>query len=262
MGLKTIWTSALFCGAVAGTTPLGAQSVDDHVAMGVAANEAHDPGTAIQHFDAALAQDSSSSEANWRGALTLLDLAQLLPDSLQDLERNSLYSLAERYAARSVRSEPAGADGHFALAAAAGRVSLTLGQEARIRRAGIIRREALRAIELDSEHDGAYHIMGRWHAEIMRLSGIGRFFARNFLGAGVFKQASWEKAIANMEKAVELDSGRIYHRLELARIYADRKRWADAEAQLHVLETLPLREVTDSIYKREGSELRRKLAKR
>jgi hypothetical protein len=104
--------------------------------------------------------------------------------------------------------------------------------------------------------------MGRWHAEIMRLSGIGRFFARNFLGAGVFKQASWEKAIANMEKAVELDSGRIYHRLELARIYADRKRWADAEAQLHVLETLPLREVTDSIYKRQGSELRRKLAKR
>lgn len=258
--LEAIWKTVLLF--VAAATPLSAQSVADHVAMGVAANEAHDPATAIQHFEVALEQDSSSYEANWRAALTLLDLGELLPDSLRRAHQDSLYSLAQRHATRAVASDSTGADGHFALAAAVGRGSLTLGQDARIRQARVIRREALRAIELNPEHDGAYHVMGRWNAEIMRISGISRFFARNFLGAGVFKQASWKKAISNMEKAVELDSGRIYHRLELARIYADRKRGADAEAQLHMVESLPAREVMDSIYKRQGAELRRKLAKR
>lgn len=259
---RIFWKTAVLCAAAGSVTPLGAQGVADHVAMGVAANDAHDPATAIQHFDAALAQDSTNYAANWRAALTLLDLGELLPDSLPPARRDSLYSLAERYAGRAVAADSMGADGHFALAAAVGRVSLTLGQDARIRRAGIIRREALRAIELNPRHDGAYHIMGRWNAEIMRISGISRFFARNFLGAGVFKQASWKKAIANMEKAVQLDSSRVYHRLELARIYADRKRAADAEAQLQAVDSLPAREVMDSIYKRQGAQLHRKLAKR
>jgi hypothetical protein len=65
-----------------------------------------------------------------------------------------------------------------------------------------------------------------------------------------------------MEKAVQLDSGRIYHHLELAQIYADRKRVADAETQLHLVESLPAREVMDSVYKREAAALRRRLAKR
>lgn len=258
--LKSIWKIAMLCGAGA-AAPVWAQGPADHVAMGVAANEARDPGTALEHFQAALNQDSTSYEANWRAAMILLDRGEQTADSAKGGARDSLYALAERYARRAVSSNPRGADGHFALAAAVGRVSLTLGQEPRIRRAGIIRNEALRAIQLNPRHDGAYHIMGRWHAEIMRLSGIGRFFASNFLGARVFKQASWKQAIANMEKAVALDPGRIYHRLELARIYADRKRGADAESQLHAVESLPLREAMDSVYKRRGAELRRRLAK-
>jgi tetratricopeptide (TPR) repeat protein len=250
------------CGWSAGSiTPVHAQQAADHVAMGIAASEAHDPRTALQHFQVALDQDSSSYDANWRGALTLLDLSDQIPGAPKSKERDSLYSMAERYAARAVAANPQGADGHFALAAAVGRASLALPTEERIRRAGVIRNEALRAIELNPRHDGAYHIMGLWNAEIMRLSGISRFFARNFLGAAVFKKASWNNAITNMQKAVQLDPGRIYHHLELARIYADRKRQADAETQLHAVESLPAREIMDSMYKREGAELRRRLAK-
>jgi tetratricopeptide (TPR) repeat protein len=260
--LDRVWKIVLLCGwSAAGATALHAQGVADHVAMGMAANEAHDLRMALQHFQAALDQDSSSYDANWRGALILLDLSEQIPDSSQGTERDSLYSLAERYATRAVAANPQGADGHFALAAAMGRASLALGTEERIRRAGIIRKEALRTIELNPRHDGAYHILGRWNAEIMRLSGISRFFARNFLSAGVFKEASWKQAIANMQKAVELDPGRIYHHLELARIYSDRKRLTDAEIQLRAVDSLPAREVMDSMYKRQGAELRRHLAK-
>jgi tetratricopeptide (TPR) repeat protein len=241
--------------------PLAAQEPADHVALGVAANDAHDLQTALLHFQAALAQDFTNYQANWRAALVLVTQDELAQKS-SNSERDSLYALAVDYARRAVASDPAGADGHFALAAAVGRESLTLGQQERIREAAVIRSEALRTLALNPRHDGAYHILGRWNAEIMRLSGVSRFVARNFLGARVFKQASWAKAVYNMEKAVELDPGRIYHRLELAQIYTDRKRYADAERQLALVDSLPLREVMDSVYKRKGATLRRRIAKR
>ena len=156
----------------------------------------------------------------------------MIPDSVKSARRDSLYAGAETLARRAVTADSSRAEGHFALAAAIGRASLTMGKKDRIRRAAVIRDEALKRIAIDPRYDGAYHILGRWNAEIMRLSGLSRFFAKSFLGAGVFGKASWDAAISNMEKAVELDPGRIYHRLELAEIYIDRKRYADATREL------------------------------
>jgi hypothetical protein len=151
-------------------------------------------------------------------------------------------------------------EGHFALAAAVGRASLTMGKRDRIRRARVIRDEARRAIEIDPDYDGAYHVLGRWHAEIMGLSGFSRFFAKSFLGAGIFREASWDSATTNLEKAVELDPGRIYHRLALAEIYVDRKRYDAARTQLTEVESLPLRELRDSHYKQDAAALAEKIA--
>ena len=84
----------LTVGASAGAvTALHAQDEVDHVAMGTAANEAHDLKTALRHFQAALDQDSSSYDANWGGALSLVDLVEQIPDSSKNTGRDSLYSL-------------------------------------------------------------------------------------------------------------------------------------------------------------------------
>ena len=235
--------------------PLLAQQAVDHVGLGEAAVQAHDLRTGLAHFEAALAVDSTNYEANWRAAITLLDLGDQIPDSVRSPERDSLYARAESLARRAVAKDSAGADGHFALAAAVGKAALHMGKKERIRRASIIRDEALRTLALNPRHDGAYHILGRWNAEIMRLSGFSRFFAKSFLGAGIFKQASWNEAIADMQKAVELDPGRIYHRLELAEIYVDRKRYADARQQLEELAAVPDREIMDSVYRRQAADL-------
>jgi tetratricopeptide (TPR) repeat protein len=242
--------------------PAAAQDVGAHVAMGTAAVQAHDLRTGLAHFQAALALDSTSYEANWRAALVYLDLGEQIPDSVKSAERDSLYAQAELYARRAVAADSTGADGHFALAAAIGRASLTMGKKDRIRRAVVIRDEAERAIQLNPRHDGAYHILGRWNAEIMRLSGFSRFFAKSFLGAAIFKEASWDGAISNMEKAVALDPGRLYHRLELAEIFVDRKRYAEARGQLEQLAALPDREIMDSVYRREAAALSQRIAKK
>jgi regulator of microtubule dynamics protein 3 len=242
--------------------PVLAQGVKDHVALGTAAFQVHDLGTSLAHYEAALAIDSTAYEANWRASIVLLDQGEQVPDSVRSPERDSLYARAERLARRAVAADSLGADGHFALAAAVGRASLTMGKKERIRRARVIRDEAERTIAIDPRHDGAYHILGRWNAEIMRLSGLSRFFAKTMLGAGIFSQASWDGAISNMERAVALDSGRLYHRLELAEIYVDRKRYDDAREQLTEVAALPDREIMDSLYRREAAALEQRIAKK
>jgi tetratricopeptide (TPR) repeat protein len=234
--------------------------VRDHVALGNRALQVHDLPTALAHYQAALALDSTAYEANWRAAVVRLDQGEQIPDSIKSPKRDSLYAEAERLARRAVAADSLGADGHFVLAAAVGRASLGLGKKERIRRARVIRDEAERTLALNPRHDGAYHILGRWNAEIMRLSGLSRFFARSLLGAGVFKQASWEGAVSNMEQAVTLDPGRLYHRLDLARIYLDRKRYADARAQLDTIAGLPDREIMDSTYRLEAEALAARIA--
>jgi tetratricopeptide (TPR) repeat protein len=241
---------------------LHAQEATDHVRLGIVATEARDLRTALQHFEAALTQDSLNYEANWRAALTLGLMGDPFPMSEKSAKRDSLYARAERYAQRAVAADPSGADGHFALAASLGRAALMVGPEEKVHRATLIRNEALRALAIDPRHDGAYHILGRWNAEIMRLPGVGRFLAKHFLGAGVFDQASWPRAISYLEKAVELAPGRIYHHLALADIYADTRRLGEAEAQLRLVDSLPVREAMDTNYRQQAASLRKRMVTR
>jgi tetratricopeptide (TPR) repeat protein len=242
--------------------PVHAQLRPEHLSLGIAATKARDLPGALRHFEAALAQDSSSYEANWRAALTLGLMGDPFPMKVRSPLRDSLYARAERYARRAVRANPAGAEGHVALAASLGRAAILVGAEEKVRRAGLIREEALRALAINPRQDEAHHILGRWTAEVMRLPGISRFFAQHVLGARVFNQASWQQAIHYMEQAVRLAPGRIAHRVALADIYADAKQRRRAEDQLRVVDALPLREAMDTNYKQQAASLRERLVGR
>jgi tetratricopeptide (TPR) repeat protein len=240
--------------------PAAAQSAPSLVASGTAAADARDPALALRDFQAAMAIDSTSYEANWRASIAAVDIGKQTPDSIPNPARDSLYRLAERYAARAVAANPDGADGYFALANAIGRTSLTLGKKERVRRAAEIRNAALKAIELNPRQDGAFHVMGRWNAEIMRLSSIQRFFAKNFLGGAVFSQASWDNGVSYMKQAIAIRPDFIYHHYDLALIYIDTKQWAPARQQLETIPTLPLIDVMDPVWKNEAAGLLRSIA--
>lgn len=240
--------------------PAAAQTVPDLVAAGVTAMDARNPVAALADYQRAMALDSTSYEANWRGSIAAVDIGKQTPDSILDPTRDSLYRLAERYASRAVAANPEGADGWFALANAIGRTSLTLGKKERVQRAAEIREAALRAIELNPRQDGAFHVMGRWNAEIMRLSGLQRFFAKNFLGGAVFSEASWDNAVAYMKRAIQLRPEFIYHHYDLALIYIDTKQWSLAREQLQAIPPLPLIDVMDPVWKNEAASLLQSLA--
>src|SRR5205807_639579 len=111
-----------------------------------------------------------------RGAVLLLLLCLVRPARAQThptvaehlVLGDSLYTAARAYGEAAVRVNPAGADGHFTVGQALGRLSRTKGGKERVRFAKIIYDEGMKAIELDSTHDGAYHLVGAWHAEVKR----------------------------------------------------------------------------------------------
>lgn len=246
--------------AIGAPTPGAAQVTP--LAAGRAAMAAMDLPAARRNLEAAVARDPSGYEANWRLALVLLDLGKQVRDDAGRPARDSLYAMSERYARRAVAANDRGADGHFALANALGRAALTRGAKERVRIAAEIREEAERAIALDPHHHGALHVLGRWHAEIRRLSGTERFLARTFLGGGALGKASWEAAELNLRAAVRYGPDVIYHRLDLAEVQAEREEWSAARAQLDTLAGLPIRDPMDTLYQARGRALAVKIARK
>jgi tetratricopeptide (TPR) repeat protein len=241
------------------TVQPGAESVASQIARGDSAHTAMSPAFALAHYKAALAIDSMSYEALWKASRDAVDLGEFNPDEAQ---RKEYFAEGATYARRAVAAKPDDPEGHFVLARALGRVALTLGVKQQVNYAKDIRQQALQALKYDSLHPGALHVMGRWNAEIMRLSGFSRFFAKNFLGGDVFSQASWDRAVEYMEKSVKVDPDRLVHHLDLAEIYRDRNADGDrarAREQFElVINGKPL-DYNDKFYKQQAEAEVKKL---
>lgn len=252
--------------------PLAAQSVADHIALGDSARAALQSDQALQHYETAVTAIQREvgtqleeiagvrplnplyGEAYWKAARQIADVAkQLMGDSLKQ-RRDSLYSLGRTWAEASIRADSTMADAHFALALVLGRLSRTRGGKERVRFAKIIYDEASRAIQIDPRHDGAYHILGIWNAEVKRLSGLTRFFAKALFGAGFMDRATWDSAVAQMEHAVALAPQHVYHRLELAGVYLDVGQPEKATEQLQAIAGLPVGDPMDPYYKRVAAD--------
>lgn len=238
MRLLVIAASILASGSLPG------QTAAEHIVMGDRDHAAMNAAGALAHYQAAIEVDASSAEALWRASREAIDLGEF-----DDVRRDSLYQLGEQYARRAIQADPNSSIAHFALAKALGRRALALGARDRVKFAGEVRREALEALRLDSTNAGALHIMGRWHANIMRLSGVSRFIARNLLGGKVLSEANWKDAAAYLERAAALDPDRVVHQLELGSVYADSGDRTKARAAYEAAMRIAPAEYNDSRYR-------------
>jgi tetratricopeptide (TPR) repeat protein len=242
-----VWAIFLF-----GTSSLTAQSPEPSatvlLARGDSLLDALDPAGALEAYRAAFAKEQSYP-AMWKFANAQVEVAKQLDGKDQRDLRDSLYTVARLYADAAVRADSLDAEGHFVLALALGRLSRTRGGKERVRFAEVIFDQATKAVELDPSHDGAHHVLGAWHAEVKRLSGIAKFFAKTFFGAGFLDRASWDAAVMHLEESVALRPEYLYHRLELAEVYVELERPDDARTQLEALLALPpTSDVMDPVY--------------
>jgi tetratricopeptide (TPR) repeat protein len=237
------------------STTLLAQSAAEHIAMGDRDRVALNAAGALSHYEAALRAEPTSAEALWRASSEAIDLGEF-----NDAARDSLYRLGAAYARRAVEADAGSSMAHFALAKALGRRALSLGVRDRVKYAGAVRNSALESLKLDSLNAGSLHTMGVWHRHVVTLGGWSRFIAKNFLGGKVLEEANLDDAARFLERAAALEPERIVHRVELARVYRERREMANAREQYQLASRLKPAEYNDRSYQqaaeRELRELR------
>ncbi|CAN5249106.1 hypothetical protein BH23GEM2_BH23GEM2_08590 [soil metagenome] len=223
-----------------------AQPVREAIAAGDRAYALHDAPGALASYERAAAADTLNYEAAWKASRSAADLERRRRGAAN---HTVLLQTAESYARRAVALRPDRPEGHFALARGLGVAARSRGVRDRVRYAGDVRHHALECLRHDASHSGCLHIMGAWNAEVMRLSGVERFVARRLLGGRAFGSASWSEAIRYMEAAVAAAPHRIVHRVELAEIYEESGRVADAKREYQAALALAVDDFNDPFYK-------------
>lgn len=233
-----------------------AQTSSEHVALGDRDYRALQAQPAYDHYQKAIAADSTNYEAFWKASRSAIDIGSYIPDATR---RTALYASGEQYARSAVRLRGQDAEGHFALARALGKSALTQSPRGRVRFATEVRAQALECLKASPRHPGCLHVMGMWNAEVMRLNSLTRLVAKNVLGGRVFGTASWREAVRYMEAAVAAEPDRIVHRIDLADVYDDTGEKSKARAERETALSLPVTDVNDGVYKEQA---RRALGRR
>jgi tetratricopeptide (TPR) repeat protein len=259
-GVARHW--ALLCGAVVliGAVVPGATiraqgstnvppSVDELLAAGNRELAARRAAAALAFYEGALALEPNRYEALWRTAGTLVDVAEFEGNAAR---RHAMFGRADSLARRAARVNSADPEGHFQVSRTLGRLALSAPARERTQYALDIREAALRALAIDPGHAGALHVLGRWHAEIMRLNSVMRAIAKTFMGGKVFGDASWREAVRLLEAACAAEPARTVHLLALGQIYRDAGNTAAARRSLEQAIAAPLHDPNDEAYKREA----------
>ncbi|MCP4632257.1 MAG: hypothetical protein GY855_04970 [candidate division Zixibacteria bacterium] len=188
--------------------------------------------------------DSSDSDLLLKFGECLIYFAELEPEENQLV----IYEEAGIVLKKSAKMESNNAEVHFQIAKNQGRIALFKGIWSSIGLAKEVKREAETALEINPEHDGALHILGRWHREASNKSKI----IRTPLGLGA---ANKEDAIKFLEQAVTLKPDYINHHLELGKTYMAVKRYPEARHQFYTVTSFqPVRPI-EKKYIKEAKEL-------
>ena len=225
----------------------------EQIALGDAAYERFDNESALAHYLEVLEAQPNDPEALWKAARAYADVGAGLEESDRD-QAKELYGKGVAAAREAVDVDPGSAEAHFTLAVCLGRAALLEGGRTKIRLSREIKQEAERALELNPRHDGAYHILGRWHYTIDTLSWILRASAKLIYG-GVPPGASVEAGAEMFEKAIELDPTKPVHHLEYARALVELGRYTEARQHLETSIELPRVQWNDPVRKAEAARM-------
>jgi tetratricopeptide (TPR) repeat protein len=247
---------ALALAALIGAPALGrgAGSAAD-LEAGAAAYSKGSLDSARAAFDRAVRTDPHDFTALRWLARTESDLGE---DASGEQQRN-LFGSSVEHARAAVQLAPDSASGHLELAVSLGRQALREGPRTRLALSREIKAETDRAIAIDPRLGRAYHVRAMWNRKIAGLNFFERTTAHAVLG-GVPKGASMDNAVADFQKAIELEPNYVNHHLELGRTYLEMNRKDDARRELQRAVSLPpTSSPRDARYQDEARTLLKKL---
>jgi tetratricopeptide (TPR) repeat protein len=223
--------------------PAGGQTPEEIVALGDSLYDLYDYHGSISYYRQACSLDSNRFESFWKLGRSLNLKGETTPKDSQ----LAVFEEARDAEKRALELNEADADAHFQLARALGKIALFKGIFKSASLAKQVRKEADRALQLDSLHDGAWHILGRWHREVGKKPKI----LRIPMGLGAANKGD---ALSFMKKAVELNPEYVNHHLEMGITYLRFKDKDRARMEFERTMELPSQRPLDEKYKSEAEK--------
>ena len=128
---------------------------------------------------------------------------------------------------KAIKLNPNSAKVNHWYAVLIGQIGLLEGTEQKIKNSYEVEKYALRAIELDSDYDGTYHVMGRWHYELANLSWIERKIAEWVYSTP--PEGGYDQAADFFKKAITVKEDEIRHYFWLAKTYLEMDAYKEAK---------------------------------
>ncbi len=204
----------------------------------------HEYGKAMEIYRTAVKSDSSDAHMLLNLGDCLISYAELQPKNYQLPYYEEAYTVLSK--ANELDSN--NAEVHFQIARTQGRVALFKGVWSSIGLAKEVKKEVDKALELDPKHDGALHILGRWHREASDKPKI--FRAPIGLGS-----ANKEDALIALKEAVKLRPDYINHHLELGKTFISIEKYPEARNQFYRVLNLEPQKPIEFEYQKEAKEL-------
>ncbi|NCT94621.1 MAG: tetratricopeptide repeat protein [Chitinophagaceae bacterium] len=164
------------------------------------------------------------------------------------------YETALSYAQRAWQADSSQPDAAYAMAMTAGRMTdIETENKKIVAYVRDIYQYASKALSLDANHAKANYTMGKWHYEMVTLSGFKKAAVKIFYGG--LPASELPQAITYLEKARSLDPYFVVAYLDLAKAYKENREPAKAIEVLTRMVKLPTRTSEDPALKAEGAKL-------
>lgn len=190
---------------------------------------------ALAEYQAALKLNAQHYESLWRAAVLSVSIGTRYSD---ETRKKAYFDAAHQYADRALALQPEGGESNYAMALALfSEAGLTSARD-RLRLFKQLRSHVYLAAERRPDLPEAWQLLGRWYYRVAHYNVLEKTFSRIFLG-GYPQGATSKKAMDALEKARQLDPGRIQYCYDLARMYKYQGRRRRAIAVLQEAIKLP-----------------------
>ncbi|MGM0547068.1 MAG: tetratricopeptide repeat protein [Bacteroidota bacterium] len=198
-------------------TLLFAQDISDKTHRADSLYDSYEEEEALEAYRDILEEEPENFEALWRTSFLYSRVGNRFEN--KD-DQKKYFNRGIELAEKALEVDSSDAQSNFVMSVAMGRKALVSGARDRVAASREIKKYADRTLEIDSTHAGAWHLLGRWHFKVANLSWVERTAANTLFG-GIPGDASNEKAVEAVQKAIELNDNYVLYYYDLATVYEE-----------------------------------------
>jgi len=173
-------------------------------------------------------------------------------------EKVVFYQQAKKFADAALKLDSNNAEANYMMAIVFGKLTeVEKKNEEIVKQVKFIKQFIDKSIALNPQYGKAWHVLGKWHLEVVSLNVIKKAAVKMIYG-GV-GEATIEKAIEYMEKCKTMEPYYCLNFYDLARAYEYNKQYEKSISILQQLAKLPTRRQDDVNTKAQGAVLLQKL---